>query len=114
MGEGLDGVVRGTSGFRQLRERADLSQGEIAKMLGVSRQTVTEWELGHTSWEIERVNEYLSAVGYVHATEVARVKIHLESVQHVLESVRADLIAEKQKSDEMFGAAMTFLDRPIG
>ena len=32
--------------IKQIREKLVLSQGEFAKLLGVSRQTVSNWETG--------------------------------------------------------------------
>lgn len=44
--EGTAGIRFSVKGFRTLRERLDLSGSEIAKLLGVSVQTIYNWEAG--------------------------------------------------------------------
>ena len=43
--------------IRELRERRDLSQDEVAKILGVSRTAVVKWETGVNRPRLGRIME---------------------------------------------------------
>ena len=43
--------------FRELRERRDLSQEEVAKVLGVNRTAVVKWETGANKPRLDKVVE---------------------------------------------------------
>lgn len=43
--------------FRELRERRDLSQEEVAKILGVNRTAVVKWETGANKPRLDKVVE---------------------------------------------------------
>ena len=45
--------------FRHLRERADMSQGEVARKAKFSHSTVSHWEQGKS---LSTVAHYLSAI----------------------------------------------------
>lgn len=41
--------------IREFRERRDLSQDEVAKVLGVNRTAVVKWETGANSPRLEKI-----------------------------------------------------------
>lgn len=43
--------------FREIRERRDLSQEEVAKVLGVNRTAVVKWETGANKPRLDKVVE---------------------------------------------------------
>lgn len=60
MGEAQDiGLV-----LRQLRERAGLSQRELAEQLGVQQPAVARWEAGGVRMPINRIEEIITHFGY--------------------------------------------------
>ena len=42
--------------LKAARVRKDLTQAELADLVGVSRQTIVEWEKGHTTPDITTAN----------------------------------------------------------
>lgn len=52
-----------TDAMREARERADLKQGEVADILGVSQSWVSKLESANHDHLIESVAKYLDAVG---------------------------------------------------
>lgn len=49
--------------LKKLREERNLSQGDIAKAIGVSRQSVSKWELGINEPKIDKL---LSLSSFLH------------------------------------------------
>lgn len=49
--------------LREHRLRSGLTQREVAKLIGVPRQRVTEWEAGHHEPGFETVERILAALG---------------------------------------------------
>lgn len=50
--------------LKKLRERAGLSQRELAQQLGVQQPAVARWEAGGVSMPINRIDEILGHFGY--------------------------------------------------
>lgn len=50
--------------LRQTRLDSGLTQEQVAALIGVPRQRVTEWEAGHHEPGYETVERILTALGY--------------------------------------------------
>ena len=70
----------------ELRKSTGLSQEELAEKVGVSRQTISKWELGETSPDIKQAKE-LS-------------KIFNISIDELVNNDRKDIIIEKVSNTE--------------
>lgn len=58
-----------SSNIKRLRERANMTQGELADRLGVARSTVTQWENGWSSPRMGMVQK-LAGVFRVSTSEI--------------------------------------------
>lgn len=56
---GRNGRVR----MRTARTEADLSQGEVAKRMGISINTILEWELGRRIPRVDQLAQYCEICG---------------------------------------------------
>lgn len=50
--------------LRQIRLERKLSQPEVAKMLNVDTESITNWELNHTKPQIQYIPRIISFLGY--------------------------------------------------
>ena len=52
--KGVDNMELGKQIY-ELRKKANLSQEQLAEKVGVSRQTISKWELGETAPDIKQI-----------------------------------------------------------
>lgn len=74
------------------RKKSGLSQEAVAEKLGVSRQTISKWELDETLPDI-RQSKQLSVLYHLTLDELVDFDVDLKEIEHVIESVSE----EKQK-----------------
>ncbi len=74
------------------RKKSGLSQEAVAEKLGVSRQTISKWELDETLPDI-RQSKRLSVLYHLTLDELVDFDVDLKEIEHVIESVSE----EKQK-----------------
>ncbi len=66
------------------RKRSGLSQEEVAEKLGVSRQTISKWELDETLPDIRQSKE-LSALYHITLDELVSFDIEVKEIEEVIE-----------------------------
>ena len=66
------------------RKKSGLSQEEVAAKLGVSRQTVSKWELGETLPDIQQAKK-LSTLYHITLDELVELDLQLNEIQEVIE-----------------------------
>lgn len=105
------------SRIRSLREGADLSQGELAQRLFVSRQTVINWEMGRTLPDIESLKLLSQAFGItLDALLDERAEAYLCQTEHERKIIKITLVLDLVIMIEMIigsivtGLAYEFLD----
>ncbi|MEG2192724.1 MAG: helix-turn-helix transcriptional regulator [Oscillospiraceae bacterium] len=85
-----------------LRKQANLSQEELAQKLGVSRQSVSKWELGAFLPDTEKVI-YLSEMFNVSTDYLLKVNISSSELQPATPSISADTTGRKAKFGYIIG-----------
>ena len=66
------------------RKKSGLSQEEVAAKLGVSRQTVSRWELGETLPDIQQAKK-LSTLYHITLDELVELDLQVKEIQEVIE-----------------------------
>lgn len=66
------------------RKKSGLSQEEVATKLGVSRQTVSKWELGETLPDIQQAKK-LSTLYHITLDELVELDLQVKEIQEVIE-----------------------------
>lgn len=66
------------------RKKSGLSQEEVAAKLGVSRQTVSKWELGETLPDIQQAKK-LSTFYHITLDELVELDLQVKEIQEVIE-----------------------------
>ena len=66
------------------RKKSELSQEEVAAKLGVSRQTVSKWELGETLPDIQQAKK-LSTLYHITLDELVELDLQVKEIQEVIE-----------------------------
>lgn len=66
------------------RKKSGLSQEEVAAKLGVSRQTVSKWELGETLPDIQQAKK-LSTLYHMTLDELVELDLQVKEIQEVIE-----------------------------
>ncbi|RZS94432.1 helix-turn-helix transcriptional regulator [Cuneatibacter caecimuris] len=74
------------------RKKSGMSQEEVAERLGVSRQTISKWELGETLPDI-RQSKKLSTLYHLTLDELIDFDLELKEIEEVIEKTSE----EKQK-----------------
>ncbi len=74
------------------RKKAGLSQEEVAEKLGVSRQTISKWELDETLPDIQQ-SKKLSKLYHLTLDELIDFDVELKEIEQALDSISE----EKQK-----------------
>lgn len=67
------------------RKKSGLSQEEVAEKLGVSRQTISKWELGETLPDI-RQSKKLSAIYHLTLDELIDFDIDVKEIEQAIEN----------------------------
>lgn len=67
------------------RKRSGLSQEEVAEKLGVSRQTISKWELNETLPDI-RQSKHLSTLYHVTMDELIDFDIEAKEIEQIIEN----------------------------
>lgn len=67
------------------RKKSGLSQEEVAAKLGVSRQTVSKWELGETLPDIQQAKK-LSTLYHITLDELVELDLQVKEIQEVIET----------------------------
>lgn len=67
------------------RKRSGLSQEEVAENLGVSRQTISKWELNKTLPDI-RQSKHLSNLYHVTLDELIEFDIDVKEIEQIIEN----------------------------
>lgn len=75
------------------RKKSGMSQEEVAEKLGVSRQTISKWELDETLPDI-RQSKQLSALYHLTLDELIDFDIDVKEIQDVIERIN-DKVSEK-------------------
>lgn len=70
--------------FMRSRKKSGLSQEEVAAKLGVSRQTVSKWELGETLPDIQQAKK-LSTLYHITLDELVELDLQVKEIQEVIE-----------------------------
>ena len=81
------------SSLLRARKNSGLSQEEVAEKLGVSRQTISKWELDETLPDI-RQSKRLSTLYRLTLDELVDFDVELKEIERVIENISE----EKQKS----------------
>lgn len=66
------------------RKKSGLSQEEVAAKLGISRQTVSKWELGETLPDIQQAKK-LSTLYHITLDELVEPDLQVQEIQQVIE-----------------------------
>ena len=66
------------------RKKSGLSQEEVAAKLGVTRQTVSKWELGETLPDIQQAKK-LSTLYHITLDELVELDLQVKEIQEVIE-----------------------------
>ena len=66
------------------RKKPGLSQEDVAAKLGVSRQTVSKWELGETLPDIQQAKK-LSTLYHITLDELVELDLQVKEIQEVIE-----------------------------
>lgn len=66
------------------RKRSGLSQEEVAEKLGVSRQTISKWELGETLPDIQQ-SKRLSNLYHLTLDELINFDIDVKEIEQIIE-----------------------------
>ena len=74
------------------RKKAGLSQEEVAEKLGVSRQTISKWELDETLPDIQQ-SKKLSKLYHLTLDELIDFDVELKEIEQAIDSISE----EKQK-----------------
>lgn len=77
--------------LKALRERAGLSQREVARELGVDASTVSKWESNPTSCTADQISRYLAAIGHL---DIVTQGIDIDNPYDRIERIHADLIEQ--------------------
>ena len=80
------------------RKKAGLSQEEVAEKLGVSRQTISEWELDETLPDIQQ-SKKLSRLYHLTLDELIDFDVELKEIEQAIDSISE----EKQKKIDWTG-----------
>lgn len=72
------------SNLSQARKKSGLSQEEVAEKLGVSRQTISKWELDETLPDI-RQSKKLSTLYHLTLDELIEVDFDVKEIERVIE-----------------------------
>jgi transcriptional regulator with XRE-family HTH domain len=105
---------------RQLREDAAISQRELAHRVGVSQQTVSDWERGRALPEMHRIPLLAEVLGTDAETMAANVYPGVDGTNPILDEavirhrVASD-VARKvvEQARELFGADFMALDEEV-
>jgi len=82
-----------------LRNKFDLTQEELAKLLGVTRRTVANWELGRTIPEaMQRTLEKISQQNEIEI-ETKKRKVNPDSIDRMLGIIENQLVLLKDSQD---------------
>ena len=68
------------------RKRSGLSQEEVAEKLGVSRQTISKWELDETLPDICQ-SKHLSNLYHVTLDELVEFDVDVKAIEDIIENV---------------------------
>ena len=68
------------------RKKSTLSQEEVAEKLGVSRQTISKWELDETLPDIRQSKE-LSVLYHLTLDELVRFDIEVKEIEEAIERI---------------------------
>lgn len=71
------------SSFFQARKKSGLSQEEVAEKLGISRQTVSKWELDETLPDI-RQSKKLAGLYHVTLDELIDFDVEVKEIEEIL------------------------------
>ena len=80
------------------RKKAGLSQEEVAEKLGVSRQTISKWELDETLPDIQQ-SKKLSKLYHLALDELIDFDVELKEIEQAIDSISE----EKQKKIDWTG-----------
>lgn len=68
------------------RKKSGLSQEDVAEKLGVSRQTISKWELDETLPDI-RQSKRLSALYHLTLDELVDFDLEIKEIEHTIETM---------------------------
>ena len=97
----------------ELRKASHLSQEQLAEKIGVSRQSISKWESGESSPELERVVA-LSQVFHVttdsllKSNETDELMIRTERLETTQEELKVELIQTQMKNIRIFSIAFIY------
>lgn len=83
------------------RKRSGLSQEEVAEQLGVSRQTISKWELDETLPDI-RQSKHLSNLYHVTLDELIDFDVDVKELEQIIENTD-DNVTQKIDWTSMWG-----------
>lgn len=78
----------------ELRKKNTLSQEKLAEKIGVTRQTISKWELGETSPDLKQAN-LLAKILKVSLDELANNDVELVCNDNLKDDVFKELIGKK-------------------
>ena len=88
------------------RKKSGMSQEEVAERLGVSRQTISKWELGETLPDI-RQSKKLSTLYHLTLDELIDFDLELKEIEEVIEKTSEE---KQKKIDWAKAVSYTHLD----
>lgn len=83
------------------RKKSGLSQEEVAEKSGVSRQTISKWELGETLPDIHQ-SKKLSLLYHLSLDELIDFDLDVQEIQEVIDKTSEEVqnkVVWKKKSD---------------
>jgi transcriptional regulator with XRE-family HTH domain len=89
------------------RKKSGLSQEDVAEKLGVSRQTISKWELGETLPDI-RQSKKLSNLYHLSLDELIDFDLDVQEIQEVIDKT-SDEISDKIDWTKAWGKKYPFL-----
>lgn len=78
------------SGLFSARKKSGLSQEEVAEKLGVSRQTISKWELGETLPDI-RQSKKLALLYHLSLDELIDFDMDVQEIQEVIDKTSEEV-----------------------
>lgn len=90
--------------IRLARDKAQLTQGELAERAGMSQQAVSAYETGRKEPTVPTLQRLIEAAGFEMRIQLAALDNHDQSVERILQALppkaRADLEARQHRRVE--------------
>ena len=82
--------------LKELRIKMGLTQSELAEKVGVSENTIQNWENGKTMPKGDNLNQYLSALGIKDQAEMKRIVGEMPALSCISSGFRVSAMQETE------------------